>query len=121
MKQRLLAFACLVVLSAPAARAADKAWYGFHLKIETAGFVLNPIVRSVVIDKIAPNSPAAEKNLRVGDEILEADGQDVPGGRALQLRSIASKSIGESLQLRLKRPSGERYSAVLQGVKKPGT
>lgn len=112
-------FLLLFVVAAAPAQAAEKAWYGFHIKPETTGFPLNPVVVAVVIDKVAPDSPATSQNIRVGDEIVEAEGQAVPGGRALSLLVLLSKPIGATLHLRLKRPNGEAYSAAVIGIRKP--
>lgn len=106
-------------LSATSAHAAEKAWYGFHIKPETSGFPLNPVVESVVIDKIKPGSPAAAKQIAVGDEILEADGKPVPGARALQLLPLVNKRAGDVLHLRLRRPDGRDYSVTVRGIPKP--
>src|SRR4051812_34315607 len=108
----IVAFA--LVASVLHCAAADKAWYGFHIKPVTAGFPLNPLVCSVVIDKVKPNSPASEHDMRIGDEIIEAEGKRVPGARALQFVPLLSRHPGEWLHLRLKREGGEEYSAVVQ-------
>ncbi len=57
--------------------------------------------------------------MEAGDEIVETQGKIVPGARALQLRPIMSKQVGEVLHLRLRRTSGETYNALLTGIKKP--
>jgi hypothetical protein len=56
---------------------------------------------------------------QAGDEIVETQGKIVPGARALQLRPIMSKQVGEVLHPRLRRTSGETYNALLTGIKKP--
>lgn len=109
----------LLAVSLVTASAAERAWYGFHIKPETAGFPLNPIVKSVVIDKVKMNSPASAQKIRVGDEIIEAEGKVVPGTRALQLYFLLSKEPGNVLHLRLKRADGEKYTALVRGIKKP--
>ena len=120
MRQLVLILGLSGLLSTgAAATAAEKAWYGFHIKPETAGFPLNPVVRSVVIDKIKRGSPADDQDMRVGDEIIEAEGKIVPGARALPLMSILNKKPGELLRLRLKRPDGEIYAVTIRGIKKP--
>ncbi len=109
----------LFAVSLASASAAERAWYGFHIKPETAGFPLNPIVKSVVIDKVKVNSPASAQHIRVGDEIIEADGRIVRGARAMQLIFLLNKEPGNVLHLRLKRADGESYTVVVQGIKKP--
>ena len=109
----------LLAVSLATAGAAERAWYGFHIKPESAGFPLNPIVKSVVIDKVRLNSPAAAQDSRVGDEIIEAEGKVVPGTRAIQLYFLLSKEPGNVLHLRLKRADGESYTAAVRGINKP--
>ncbi len=117
MRLALLAFLSLAAVTSAAA--AEKAWYGFHIKPQFEGFPLNPIVRSVTIDRVRPNSPATAHRIRVGDEILEAEGRVVPGSRALAWIFLRYKQPGDSLRLRLKRRNGESYTAVVQGIKEP--
>jgi S1-C subfamily serine protease len=121
MNLRLLLIAALLAFCSANASAAEKAWYGFHIDPKTEGFPLNPVVRSVVIDKIKTGSPADAQKMRVGDEIIEAEGRVVPGTRALQLIALLNKKPGERLRLRLRRPNGEVYSVLLVGIRKPGT
>lgn len=121
MNLRFFAICAVLALFSSSATAAEKAWYGFHIDPKTEGFPLNPIVRSVMIDKIKAGSPADAQKMRIGDEIIEAEGRAVPGTRALQLINILNKKPGERLRLRLRRPSGERYEVTLTGIKKPGT
>jgi S1-C subfamily serine protease len=119
MRKHGITVGILLAVSLATASAAERAWYGFHIKPETAGFPLNPIVKSVVIDRVGLNSPASAQHIRVGDEIVEAEGNIVPGTRAIQLIFLLNKEPGNVLHLRLKRADGERYTAVVQGIKKP--
>lgn len=119
MKRILIALATTVALLFTADAAPEKGWFGFHIDVKTAGFVLNPTVASVTILDIAPNSPAAGQHINAGDEIVEAEGKPVPGARALQLKPLLTKSPGEVLHLRLKRKDGEVYSVTLTAAKKP--
>lgn len=100
--------------------AAEKGWFGFGVAIKGEGFFLNPILLSVTVDSVDAHSPAGEKGIAVGDEIREVEGTPVPRHRALELRSLMQKSVGESLRLKLKRPNGETYSVTLVAAKKPG-
>ncbi|HEV3408758.1 MAG TPA: PDZ domain-containing protein [Chthoniobacterales bacterium] len=121
MRKIALLIICLAGMPMATASGAEKAWYGFHIKPDTAGFPLNPTVRSVVIDKVKANSPATAHGIRVGDEIIEAEGKTVPGRRAIQLISILNKRPGELLQLRLRRPDGTTYFVQIRGIKKPAS
>jgi S1-C subfamily serine protease len=119
MRKLVITAGFFLGISLASATAAERAWFGFHIKPETTGFPLNPVVRSVVIDKVKPHSAAAALDIRIGDQIMEVEGRTVPGTRALQLISLLQKQPGEWLHLRLKRPSGESYSAAVEGIKKP--
>lgn len=119
MTRITLASAVIILCSIATVHGGEKAWFGFAVRVETAGFPLNPTVRSVLIGKVAPNSPASAQHIEVGDEIMEAEGHAVPGGRALQLRPLLMRQVGDVLHLRLKRANGELYPAVLTGIAKP--
>ncbi|HEY0370214.1 MAG TPA: PDZ domain-containing protein [Chthoniobacterales bacterium] len=119
--KRSAAFAAVLLAFVATAGAAERAWYGFHIHAQTTGFPLNPIIRSITIDKVKPNSPADAQEIRVGDEIIEADGQSVPGTRALQLIGILNKKPGDTLRLVLRRASGDTYPVVIVGIKKPAS
>ena len=121
MKNLSLVGALVLYLAAGTSHAADKAWYGFRLKVNGSGFALNPVVTSVIVQSIVPDTPAANAHIQIGDEIVEAEGKTVPGARALSLRPLLTKQAGEVLHLRFKRANGETYSAVLTGIKKPSS
>ena len=115
----LVVLSSAVSLASASAGLTSKAWYGFHIKPETSGFALNPVVESVTIDKVKPGSAAAAQKIRVGDQIIEAEGKTIPGARALGLLFLLKKQPGDWMHLRLKRPSGESYAVAVQGMKKP--
>lgn len=119
MKTLLLAALLAVTISARADAAEEKGYFGFKLAVETSGFVLNPTVKFVKVKSVAQNSPAAAQHLSIGDEIVEAEGRPVPGGKALELRPILQKRAGETVHLRLKRANGETYSAAITAIKRP--
>src|SRR4051812_46815525 len=99
--------------------AAEKGWFGFGVAVKLEGFILNPSLTAVTIDTVEPKSPSAEKAIAVGDEILQVDGTDVPGSKALKLKALMQKEVGQTLHLRLKRPNGETYSVALIAIKSP--
>ena len=118
--KRLAFYFFLAAALAHSASAGEKGWFGFGVSIKGEGFILNPILRSVTVDSVEPRSPAAEKGIAVGDEIIRLENTDVPGRRALELRSLMQRTVGESLHVKLKRSNGETYSATLIAAKKPG-
>jgi C-terminal processing protease CtpA/Prc len=95
-------------------------WFGFSLDVDIAGFALSPTVNAATVLEVAPNSPAAAAGIHGGDQLLEVGGLTVAGGKARELKAALAKAVGESLVIRLRRPSGETYRAVLAAARKPG-
>lgn len=116
---RKVSFALLFALvCASAARAGEKGWFGFALKIAGEGF-FNPTIRAVTVASIVPQSPAAMQPIAAGDEIIQVENTEVAGRKASELKPLIQKQVGETILLRLKRPSGETYSVTLVAVKPP--
>jgi len=99
--------------------AAEKGWFGFGLKVAADGF-FNPTVNSITVESIAPNSPAAEQHIAVGDQIIQVENTEVSGRKASELKPLMQKHVGETIHLRLKRPTGETYAVTLTAAKPPG-
>ena len=97
----------------------DKGWFGLVVNVDGSGFSFNPVLRSVTISKVIAGSPAATQGLASGDQVTEVEGLVVAGRRAKEVELVMQKSVGETLHLRLKRPNGEVYSAVLVAAAKP--
>ena len=116
--KRLPVCAFLVMAVIPAVLAAEKGWFGFEGAIKADGF-FNPTVVAATIAKVEPKSPAAEKNISVGDEIVQIETTEVAGHKAKELKPLMQKDVGESLHLKLKRPNGEIYSVTLVAAKHP--
>lgn len=118
--KKLFFCALSIVLLPHALCAGEKGWFGFAVAIKAEGFFLNPVLVSVTVDAVEARSPAAEKGISVGDEIIQLENTEVRGHRALELRSLMQKQVGETLHLRLKRRNGEGYSVALIAAKRPG-
>ena len=118
--KKLLVCLLSIALLPQAVSAGEKGWFGFGVAIKAEGFVLNPVLVSVTIDSVEAHSPAAEKGIAVGDEIIQLETTEVRGHRALELRSLMQKQVGETLHLRLKQPNGESYAVTLIAAKRPG-
>ena len=116
--KKLLLICFLLAGLTDAGFAGEKGWFGFEGSIKADGF-FNPTVVSATIAKVEPKSPAAEKNIAVGDQIVQVEDTDVPGHKATELKPLMQKQVGESLHLRLKRPNGETYSVTLVAIKRP--
>ena len=117
MRKLLVGFIVLTVWT-HAVWAGEKGWFGFGADIKVDG-ILSPTLVWVKISKVEPASPAAQKGVAVGDEILQVDNTDVPGHKARELKPLMQKQVGETLHLRLKHANGETYSAALIAVQPP--
>ncbi|WP_457330091.1 PDZ domain-containing protein [Rhizobacter sp. P5_C2] len=125
MKRRLLlaatvAVPCLQALPAAAADAPPAGYYGIGISVKTdGGMPWNPKLQSVTISRVAPASPAAQKGVAVGDQVIAADGLTIAGRKARELEPVMHKTVGQSLRLALKRPDGKAYEVTLVAVAKP--
>jgi C-terminal processing protease CtpA/Prc len=112
--------ACALMLTLGVATAAEeRGTFGVKFTIDGEGFFLNPILKSVTVESVAPSSPAFGAGIAKGDQVIEADGHPVVGARARDLQPIVSKRIGESIRLRLRRANGEEYEASMVAVRRP--
>ena len=125
MRRRLLlaatvAVPCLPALHAAAADAPPAGYYGIGISVKTdGGMPWNPKLQSVTISRVAPASPAAQKGIAVGDQVIAADGLTIAGRKARELEPVMHKTVGQSLRLVLKRPDGKAYEVTLVAVAKP--
>ena len=60
---------------APMAFAADKGYFGFAISVDAEGFSLNPVLKTVSIEKVTPGSPAEAAGLTKGDQFIEVEGR----------------------------------------------
>lgn len=110
----------LAALALPGARAqTPRGWFGFLLAIESDGWALDPVIRSVTIKDVQPGSPAAAQRVAAGDRIVAIDGQAVVGRRARELQPHVEKAVGEAIVLRLQRPDGDVAEIRLVAVARP--
>jgi predicted metalloprotease with PDZ domain len=108
-----------LVLSA-GAMAGERGYFGFAPEVSAGGFFLNPTVKRIAIHSVAPDSPAARGGIRAGDEVVDVEGVAVVGSKALKLRGLAEREVGQTLHLRLRHPDGTVYAVALVAVKRPG-
>lgn len=88
-------------------------WIGARLQTVTSRMAgaLGPQVQGgAIISEVAPNSPAGEAGLRVGDVVQSLDNQPVTDSRTVD-RGVAS-SIGKTIQLRVWSDGTTRNVAV---------
>jgi len=110
----ILAFA---VISAVAEE--GRGFLGFSIEIDSEGFFLNPTLKSATIASVAPTSPAANAGIAPKDRIVEVEGHVVAGAKARDLQPLLKKAPGQSVRLKLTRPTGEEYIVTLVAVSPP--
>ena len=109
----------VLVLVSALATAGERGYFGFNLSIKTSGFMLNPTLERINIVGVAPGSPAATNGVAVNDEILKMEGVAIAGRKAKELKSLAARDVGQTLNLEMKRPDGSVYRVSLVAVKRP--
>lgn len=113
---------CLVLLGlllSGGAMAGERGFFGFAPKVSGSGFFLNPTVKRIEIHSVVPDSPAARGGIHAGDEVVTIEDVTVVGSKALKLRSLAQREVGQTLHLTLRRPDGAVYTVALVAVKRP--
>lgn len=84
-------------------------------KVDADG-LFNPTLKSVLIQSVQRDLPAALTGITAGDTVLEVDGTQVGGAKAQALADRMKKRPGESVTLRLARPDGRTYVVRLVAV-----
>ena len=116
--------ALLLLLAALAyglpAAAAERGWFGIGVNIDAEGDAASRVVRTVTIQTVAPDSPAAKAGLSPGDVILEADSAPLPGMKMSDLRQAMGKAVGETLHLKVRREGTVRVVALTAVAPPPG-
>ena len=90
--------------------------FGFAIEVDSEGFILNPTLKSVTIKSVVPGRPAADAGIKPGDQVLMVEGKQIAGAKARELEPLMKKNVGETLAVRLQRPTGEVYSVFLVAV-----
>ena len=95
-------------------------WFGLTAGVKTEGAFWDPSPVSITTEAVTPGSLAAAQHVTKGDEVLEIQGQNIAGRKGADVKAILeSKSPGDTLVVRFKRPSGETYVAMLVAAKRP--
>jgi C-terminal processing protease CtpA/Prc len=92
--------------------------FGFAIDIDGEGFFLNPTLKTVTIKSVVSGRPAATAGIKSGDQVVEVEGKQVSGAKARELQPLMKKNAGETLALRLRKPSGEFYAVSLVAAPK---
>jgi C-terminal processing protease CtpA/Prc len=114
--------ACTAALSLThvLAQPAPEGWFGIEIKATPKkGSFANPVVESITLTKVVPGSPAAQKGLAVGDQVMEIEGVAIAGRKPTELQHLTQKSVGQSMRLRLKKTNGKSYAVVMVGIARP--
>jgi S1-C subfamily serine protease len=73
--------------------------------------VILPEVNGALVVRVLPNSPAAQSRLRLGDVIVEVEGQ--PVRNAAQLQTLVENSqVGQSLKIKIRRGEQTQQLAI---------
>jgi C-terminal processing protease CtpA/Prc len=115
----LLVLAAALAYGLPAT-AAERGWFGIGVNIDAEGEAASRVVRSVTIQTVAAESPAARAGLSPGDVILEADDAPLPGMKMSDLRQAMGKAVGETLHLKVRREGAVRVVALTAVAPPPG-
>lgn len=108
----------LLLISA-LATAGERGYFGFGMSVTSSGFSLNPTVEKIRIAAVVPGSPAAANGIAANDEIIKVEGVPIAGRKTKELKAMAARDIGQTLNLEMKRPDGKVYQASLVAVKRP--
>ncbi|MFZ1221114.1 MAG: PDZ domain-containing protein [Chthoniobacterales bacterium] len=108
---RRIAVAVLVLLVFAQTSGAAGEKLGFVTQVEGEGFFLNPIVTKVLVTEVTKGSLAEAAGIRVGDQIIQIEGQKVAGKRAFALQPFMKLNPGETRTMRLKHADGTEAEA----------
>ena len=118
MKLRPVLLAITLLMIATGAWSADQGYFGISVAVDGEGFFFNPTLKSIKIEKVVPNSPAAKAGVAPGDLLLEIEGHQVAGTKADVLKPFMQREVGQSTRLLVKKSTGEVVSLVLVAVPK---
>jgi C-terminal processing protease CtpA/Prc len=116
LRRPLLALPLLLL--ATGVWSAEQGSFGIGVAVDGDGFFLNPTLKSIRIEKVIPNSPAAKAGVAPGDVLLEIEGHQVAGTKADVLKPFMQREVGQSTRLLVKKTTGEVVSIVLVAAPK---
>jgi len=111
-------FIGLLIFVSGGAMAGEKGYLGISFSVESEGFFLNPTLKTVKIDKVRANGPAAKAGIEAGDLLLELEGKKIAGSKANDMKASMDKEVGQTVHLAVQKSSGEvKQLAVVAGPK----
>jgi S1-C subfamily serine protease len=108
----------MLCLLATVAWGADRGYFGLSIAVDADGSFLNPALKSVTVENVTPNSPAAKAGLVAGDRIVEIEGHPVAGTKADVVKPYLERMVGQTTQMVVKKAHGEIVSVTLVAVSK---
>ena len=108
-----------LALTTSMAFAGERGYLGLAVAIDGDGFFLNPTLKTVKVEKVVPNSPAAKAGLVPGDLIVEIEGRAVAGAKAKDLQPYLQRDVGESTRMVVKKTNGDTLPLSLVAVPMP--
>lgn len=116
---RLLVALLVLAVVSPFAVAAEKGTFGFSISVHTEGFSFNPTLKTVEVADVTAGSPADAAGLVKGDQFVEVEGHVVAGAKAFDLKPYLSRNVGETVNFKFRKASGEVVAIALTAAKKP--
>jgi len=108
----------LMIIASGCAMAGEKGYLGISLSVDGDGFFLNPTLKTVKIDKVIANGPAAKAGIEAGDLLLEVEGKKVVGSKSRDMLPYMNREVGQTVHLAVQKSSGEvRQFEVVAGPK----
>lgn len=117
MKKTIHSLLIASLLCLATAQAGEPGGFGFNAAISVNG-VFSPTLVAVKIAKVNPNSAADKAGMKIGDEIIEIDGHQVPGAKASDIQQLMVKEVGQTVAMKLKRENGEVFSLKMVATPK---
>jgi len=118
LRGNLAAICVAWLLFAQPANAADpgRGRLGFTVYVEVDGSYAKPILKSVRVQEIEPDSPAQAAGLKIDDLILRVQGKPLAGANAREVAAMIQVPPGEKLQLVVHGSDGtQRHVTIVAG------
>src|ERR1044072_9302805 len=101
-----ISFALLLLFFCATASEAVEQKIGVAVSAEGVGFLLNHLVTKIVVREVTKGTIAEAAGMRLGDLILQIEGQNVAGRRASALMQFQKINPGETRKFRVKHTDG---------------
>ena len=116
---KIIALFTALLVTCSLCYAGEKGYLGITFSVEGTGTFLNPVLKTIRIDKVTPNSPAARSGIETGDLLVEIEGHTVDGAKANELKPYMDREIGQTVHLVVKKASGELKGLSIVAGPKP--